>query len=137
MIGSLLYLTASMSDLMLSVCVCARFQSNLKESHLCFVKRIIRYVKGVFVGIIRLLMIQSYPSLDDEQTSKDVINSFDECFRYLTAIGIIMVREWCLEVDTTLQDFGVLIQSLEEQNNISRPVDFTWQTGRNEQEVIS
>ena len=46
MIGSLLYLTASRPDLMLSVCVCARFQSNPKESHLCFVKRIIRYVKG-------------------------------------------------------------------------------------------
>ena len=28
--------------------------------------------KVVIVGIIRLLMIQSYPSLDDEQTSKEV-----------------------------------------------------------------
>ena len=46
MIGSLLYLIASRHDLMLSVCVCARFQSNPKESHLCFVKHIIRYVKG-------------------------------------------------------------------------------------------
>ena len=26
----------------------------------------------IIVGIIRLLMIQSYPSLDDEQTSKEV-----------------------------------------------------------------
>ena len=46
MIGSLLYLAASRPDLMLSVCVCERFQSNPKESHLCFVKRIIRYVNG-------------------------------------------------------------------------------------------
>ena len=46
MIGSLLYLTSSRPDIMLSVCVCARFQSNPKESHLGFVKRIIRYVKG-------------------------------------------------------------------------------------------
>ena len=30
MIGSLLYLTASKSDIMFSVCLCARFQSNLK-----------------------------------------------------------------------------------------------------------
>ena len=46
MIGSLLYLTASRPDIMFAVCLCARFQSNPKESHLKVVKRIIRYVKG-------------------------------------------------------------------------------------------
>jgi hypothetical protein len=39
MIGSLLYLTASRPDIMFSVCLCARFQSCLKESHLVAVKR--------------------------------------------------------------------------------------------------
>jgi Reverse transcriptase (RNA-dependent DNA polymerase) len=34
MIGSLLYLTASRPDIMFSICLCARFQSNPKESHL-------------------------------------------------------------------------------------------------------
>jgi len=46
MIGSLLYLTASRPDIMHSVCVCARFQSCLKESHLTIVKRILKYLKG-------------------------------------------------------------------------------------------
>ena len=46
MIGSLLYLTASRPDIMFSVCMCARFQSNPKESHLVAVKRILRYLKG-------------------------------------------------------------------------------------------
>ena len=46
MIGSLFYLTASRPDIMFSVCICARFQSCPKESHLGLVKRIIRYVKG-------------------------------------------------------------------------------------------
>ena len=46
MIGSLLYLTASRPDILFSVCVCARFQSNPKESHMLAVKRIIRYLKG-------------------------------------------------------------------------------------------
>jgi len=32
-IGFLLYLIASRSDIMFSVCLCARFQSNPKESH--------------------------------------------------------------------------------------------------------
>ena len=34
MIGSLLYLTASRPDIMYSVCLCARFQSDPRESHL-------------------------------------------------------------------------------------------------------
>ncbi|XP_056692095.1 secreted RxLR effector protein 161-like [Spinacia oleracea] len=46
MIGSLLYLTASRPDIAFSVGVCARFQSNPKESHLTAVKRILRYLKG-------------------------------------------------------------------------------------------
>ena len=46
MIGSLLYLTASRPDIMFSVCMCARFQANPKESHLSAVKRIMRYLVG-------------------------------------------------------------------------------------------
>jgi len=52
MIGGLLYLTASRPDIMFSVCLCARFQSKPKESHLLAVKRILRYLKGtVDLGI--------------------------------------------------------------------------------------
>ncbi|GKB19563.1 retrovirus-related pol polyprotein from transposon TNT 1-94 [Tanacetum coccineum] len=46
MIGSLLYLTASRSNIMFSVCFCARFQEDPKVSHLEAVKRIFRYIKG-------------------------------------------------------------------------------------------
>jgi hypothetical protein len=48
MIGSLLYLCASQPDIMLSVCMCARFQENPKEVHLRVVKRIMRYLVSVF-----------------------------------------------------------------------------------------
>jgi hypothetical protein len=44
MIGSLLYLCASRPNIMLSVCMCARFQANPKECHLMAVKRILRYL---------------------------------------------------------------------------------------------
>jgi hypothetical protein len=44
MIGSLLYLCANRPDIMLSVCICARFQSDPKEYHLVAVKRILRYL---------------------------------------------------------------------------------------------
>src|SRR6266542_250840 len=45
MIGSLLYLTASRPDIMFSVCMCARYQANPKESHEKAVKRILRYLR--------------------------------------------------------------------------------------------
>jgi hypothetical protein len=44
MIGSLLYLCASRPDIMLFVCMCARFQANPKKVHLRAVKRIMRYL---------------------------------------------------------------------------------------------
>jgi hypothetical protein len=43
-IGSLLYLRASRPDIMLSVCMCARFQAAPKECHMRVVKRIMRYL---------------------------------------------------------------------------------------------
>ena len=46
MIASLLYLTVGQPDIAFSVGVCARFQSNPKESHLNAIKRIIKNVSG-------------------------------------------------------------------------------------------
>lgn len=46
MIGSLLYLTASWPNILFSIFLCARFQSDPRESHLTTVKRILRYLKG-------------------------------------------------------------------------------------------
>jgi len=46
MIGSLLYHTASRPDILFNVCLCARFQSDPRESHLTAFKRIFRYLKG-------------------------------------------------------------------------------------------
>jgi hypothetical protein len=44
MIGPLLYLCVSRPDIILSVCMCARFQADPKECHLRAIKRIIRYL---------------------------------------------------------------------------------------------
>jgi hypothetical protein len=44
MIGYLLYLCASRPDIMLSACMCARFQADPKEVHLRAIKRIMRYL---------------------------------------------------------------------------------------------
>jgi hypothetical protein len=45
MIGSLLYLTATRSDIQFSVCLCARFQASPRTSHRQAVKRIFRYLR--------------------------------------------------------------------------------------------
>nr|GEU88319.1 hypothetical protein [Tanacetum cinerariifolium] len=42
MIGSLMYLTTTRLDIQFSIILCARYQSNPKESHLTAVKRILR-----------------------------------------------------------------------------------------------
>jgi len=41
-----LYLTASRPNIMFSVCLCARYQANPKESHHMEAKRILKYLKG-------------------------------------------------------------------------------------------
>ena len=46
MIGSLLYITLSRPDIMFSVCLYARYQSNPMESHLKALKRILRYINN-------------------------------------------------------------------------------------------
>ncbi|GJW31661.1 hypothetical protein Tco_0051693 [Tanacetum coccineum] len=45
MIGSLMYLTATRPDIQFFTVICARYKSNLKESHLTAVKRILKYLK--------------------------------------------------------------------------------------------
>ncbi|GJX31628.1 retrovirus-related pol polyprotein from transposon TNT 1-94 [Tanacetum coccineum] len=47
MIRSLMYFTATRPDIQFSTVLCARYQSNPKESHLIDVKRILRYLKGL------------------------------------------------------------------------------------------
>ncbi|XP_016440612.1 secreted RxLR effector protein 161-like [Nicotiana tabacum] len=58
-IGSLFYLTASRPDIVFSVGLCPRFQSNPKESHLKTTKRILRYLKGT------QYLVLYYPSSDN------------------------------------------------------------------------
>ncbi|GKD65380.1 retrovirus-related pol polyprotein from transposon TNT 1-94 [Tanacetum coccineum] len=46
MIGTLMYLTASRTDLTFVVCMCARYQAKPTEKHLHAVKRIFKYIRG-------------------------------------------------------------------------------------------
>jgi len=69
LIGSLLYLIASRYDIMFSVCMCAKFQSNPQESHFKAGKRILKYLKGTInVGLWYLreapLSLTGYSDVD-------------------------------------------------------------------------
>nr|GEU48312.1 retrovirus-related Pol polyprotein from transposon TNT 1-94 [Tanacetum cinerariifolium] len=46
MIGALMYLTSSRSDIVHATCLCARYQAMPTEKHLKEVKRIFRYLRG-------------------------------------------------------------------------------------------
>nr|GEX79271.1 uncharacterized mitochondrial protein AtMg00810-like [Tanacetum cinerariifolium] len=46
MIGTLLYLTTSRSDLQFAICMCAQYQARPTEKHVHAVKRIFRYLRG-------------------------------------------------------------------------------------------
>jgi hypothetical protein len=56
-IGSLLYLCASRHNIMLSVCMCARFQAAPKDCHLRAVKRIMMYL------VLRPILGPWYPKV--------------------------------------------------------------------------
>ena len=79
MIGSLLYLTASIPDISYSVGMCARYQANPKESRMTALKRIIKYVK-IIVNHVPKIEFPYYPSYEHMRTvSKDeLMSSFCE-----------------------------------------------------------
>ncbi|GLJ36791.1 hypothetical protein SUGI_0741990 [Cryptomeria japonica] len=47
MIGGLLYLTQTRSDIMNAVCIISRYQSDPRDNHESAVKRIFRYLQGI------------------------------------------------------------------------------------------
>ena len=85
MIGCLLYLTASRSDIAFSVGVCSRFQSNPKVSHLNAVKRIIKYFSGTcdygfFYSKESNLSLVGFFDLDWAGNADDKKSTIDGCF---------------------------------------------------------
>ena len=85
MIGSLLYLTASRPDISYSVGVCARYQTNPKESHMTALKRIIKYVKttvefGVWYSKDTSDVLAGYSNADWAGNADDRKSTSRGCF---------------------------------------------------------
>jgi hypothetical protein len=84
-IDSLLYMTASRPDIAFSVGVCARFQTNPKESHLTVVKRIIKYVNatvhyGIYFSRETNLVLAGYFDADWARNADDIKSTSGGCF---------------------------------------------------------
>ncbi|XP_019172660.1 PREDICTED: uncharacterized protein LOC109168060 [Ipomoea nil] len=85
LIGILLYLTASQPDIMFSVGMCARYQSDPKESHLIAAKRILKYIKGtiqygLWYSKDNELSLSAYCDADWAGNIDDKKRTSGECF---------------------------------------------------------
>ena len=85
MIGSLLYFTASRFDISYNVEVCARYQTNPKESHMTALKRIIKYVKtiaefGVWYSKDTSNVLAGYSNADWAVNADDRNSTSGGCF---------------------------------------------------------
>ncbi|GJR95598.1 hypothetical protein Tco_0267772 [Tanacetum coccineum] len=69
MIRSLMYLIATRPDIQFSIVICARYQSNLQESHLIDVKRILRCLSNTWwkIGLLECQEIAVSGYVLDEQ----------------------------------------------------------------------
>ncbi|KAK6127010.1 hypothetical protein DH2020_039246 [Rehmannia glutinosa] len=109
MIGSLLYLTASSPNILHVVCLCARFQSNPKESHLSAVKRIFRYLKdtisyGLFYPKNEHFSLKRYSdsdyagNIDDRKSTSGSCQFLGDCL-----ISSFSKKQNCVALSTTAE----------------------------------
>nr|GEW72437.1 putative ribonuclease H-like domain-containing protein [Tanacetum cinerariifolium] len=104
MIGSLMYLTAFMPDIMFVVCSCVRFQVIPKTSHLHAMKRIFRYLKDGKKILITEASIRRDLRLDDAEGIACLPNA--TIFEELGRIAEIDADEDLSLIDETTQDQG-------------------------------
>ena len=111
MIGSLLYLTASRPDIMFSVCLYARFQSNPKESHLKAVKRIMRYLKdtldfGLFYSKSSTFDLISYSDADFAGSKSDRKSTSGTCHMLgHSLVSWFSKKQNCVSLSTTEAEY--------------------------------
>ena len=136
MIGYLLYLTASRPYIMFSVCLCARFQSCPRESHLHAVKRIFKYLLrtidlGLCIVEILNFKLEEYSdanfaeSLLDRKSTSGICQFIGSSLVFwfskkqnpiaLSTTGIYSVASCCAQIfwmKQTFCDFGLKFDSV-------------------------
>ena len=138
MIGFLLYLTTSRPDIMFTVCLCARYQSCPKESHLLTVKRIFRYLKdtptlGLWYPKDSSFILHAYSNVDFGSCKLDRKSTSGTCqFLGKMLISWFSKKQYSVALSTTeakyvavgscctqvlwmkqqLEDFGIAINHI-------------------------
>jgi hypothetical protein len=83
MIGSLLYLTATRSDIQFSVCLCAHFQASPRTTHRQVVKRIFRYLRhtpaGLWYSASSSLALHGFSNADFDGCRLDRKSTYGTC----------------------------------------------------------
>jgi hypothetical protein len=84
MIGSLLYLTATRSDIQFAMGLCARFQASPRSSHRTAVQRIFRYLKhtpefGIWYSASTSLDLVGISDADFASCGIDQKSTYDTC----------------------------------------------------------
>nr|GEU71160.1 retrovirus-related Pol polyprotein from transposon TNT 1-94 [Tanacetum cinerariifolium]GEU71315.1 retrovirus-related Pol polyprotein from transposon TNT 1-94 [Tanacetum cinerariifolium] len=108
MIGSLMYLTTTRHDIQFSIVLCARYQSNPKESHLIVVKRIFRYSKdtptlGLYYPKCLGFDLKGYSDLDYAGCNMDRKSTLAKA-KYVAAAGCCVSILW---IKSQLSDYDI------------------------------
>ncbi|KAF7153166.1 hypothetical protein RHSIM_Rhsim01G0174400 [Rhododendron simsii] len=149
MIGSLLYLTTSRSDIAFSVGVCAQYQASPKESHLSTVKHIIKYMKlvlcctigmcfwllgiyysyfqlQVFVGHILMVIGPELRVTLNENTQYAVVQSISDgaLFYAITKLRMFVVQEPVVAASCLIAGVGLFLPA------VVRPILDSFETSK-------
>ncbi|GJR00015.1 retrovirus-related pol polyprotein from transposon TNT 1-94 [Tanacetum coccineum] len=136
MIGSLMYLTATRPDIQFSTFLCARYQSNLKETHLTAVKRILVYL-NVLQPLICIIQNVQALILKDIQTRTMLVVIWIEKapqvpVKYLVENWFVGVprnsSQWlCLQLKLSMLLLLGVVQVLGENYSSTEQVNFIQQ----------
>nr|GEW28946.1 uncharacterized mitochondrial protein AtMg00810-like [Tanacetum cinerariifolium] len=122
LIGSLMYLTSSRLDIMFAVCACARYQVNLKVSHLHAVKRIFRQFwttakvktingEGHLQALVdgkKILITESTVGRDLQLEHAEAVDCLPNAaiFEQLTLIGIYVTPAYTKKIFRNMRRVG-------------------------------
>jgi len=123
LIGSLLYLTTSIPDIIFSIYMCARFQAYPKKSHYNATKRILEYCKGTTnVGLGYLneatLNLKGYSNSDFAGCKLDRKNTSGACRLLGTTRSKHVLLSLLLKLNTLLLEV-VVLKSLGSKQQLS------------------
>ncbi|XP_052623768.1 uncharacterized mitochondrial protein AtMg00810-like [Lactuca sativa] len=111
MIGSLIYLTASLPEIMFYVCYCVRFQVNPPEPHMSAVKNIFRYLKRISSLVIwypssSWFFVQAFSDADLGGCGLDGKSTMGGCqFFYGKLVSWQSKKQTCISLSTVEAEY--------------------------------